>query len=460
MKVDFDVNERVTKDFKKLMKPWALPTPKKYCFKNVNVIDVLNNKIIESAIVCTENGKITSISVEPIQNGADSVVIDKDGNCDEHEIIDCEGKYLCPGLFDNHVHVVSVPGEKDLQKSMLMSKTTVITRMGKICKDMLDRGFTTLRDCGGTEAYIKNAINDGSIHGPRLVIAGHAISQTGGHGDFMPAELPEGSFDSCSCHLNLLGKVADGVDECYKAAREELRRGADFIKMMGSGGVASPTDKITNVQYCDDEIQALVRIAKSYGTYVTAHAYTPESIQHCIRNGVKGIEHGNLLDEKTAKIMAENGAYLTPTLVTYKIMASEQFSSFFSEDTKSKNLQVLYKGLDAIKIAKEQNVKICYGSDLLGPLGGYQTQEFFIRGKILSAHDVLVSATITPAEMNGLQDQLGQIKEGFIADMILLDKNPLEDIAILDEPEKHLRFVMKEGLVYTSKFSKVPTDFE
>lgn len=440
---EFDVNERVTKDVAKLMKPWALPIPRKICFTNCKVVDVYNNKIVK-ANVTTENGKFTEISsAEPEIDAL---------------IVDCSGKYLCPGLIDNHVHVLSVPGETDLTKLMLMSKTKALTRIGYVCESMLARGFTTLRDCGGTDALVKQAIAEGSIKGPRLLIAGHAISQTGGHGDMRPGDVPGESFDSCGCHLNLLGVVADGVPECYKTAREEMRRGADFIKIMGSGGVASPTDRIENLQYCDDEIQALVKVAKSYGTYVTAHAYTPASIQHCINNGVKGIEHGNLIDDETAKLMAKNGCFLTPTLVTYKIMASDDYSFFFSPDTMQKNKQVLYKGLESLGIAKRNKVKVCFGSDLLGPMGVYQCQEFFIRSKFLSSHEVLMSATVTPAECNGLQDKLGQIRKSFIADMIMLSENPLKDVSILDEPEKYLNMVMKEGLVYFSSHENLTVD--
>lgn len=314
----------------------------------------------------------------------------------------------------------------------------------------LSRGFTTVRDCGGAEGYIKSSVNDGSLIGPRLIACGHAISQTGGHGDLRPAHLPGNAFDSCSCHYGQVGVIADGAPECYKAAREEFRRGADFIKMMAGGGVASPTDKISNLQFCRDEIAALVEVANTYHSYVTAHAYTPEAIQNCIKIGVKGIEHGNLLDEETAELMAELGCYLTPTLVTYKIMASKQFGSFLGPVNSKKNAEVLSQGVDALKIAQSKGVKICYGSDLLGACAGYQTQEFFIRGKIQTAQQVLLSATVTPAEMNGLGDRLGQIKPGFIADLLMMNSNPLEDIAVLDEPETNLVLIMKEGRIYQS----------
>ncbi|SJM88855.1 related to imidazolonepropionase and related amidohydrolases [Zygosaccharomyces bailii] len=199
-----------------------------------------------------------------------------------------------------------------------MPKTTALMRVRFTLQAALARGFTTLRDCGGAEGYIKAALEEGSIKGPRLITCDHAVSQTGGHGDMRSPELPGKAFDSCSCDMNDSGVIADCVGQCYKAAREEFRRGANFIKIMGGGGVASPTDRISNLQFCEEEIQALVKFANTYHTYVTAHAYTSEAIQKCLRLGVKGIEHGNLLDEETAELMLKLGCYLTPTLVSYK----------------------------------------------------------------------------------------------------------------------------------------------
>lgn len=445
---ELDVNERVTKDVSKLISPWKYPERKKYCLKGASIIDVVNGNIIANASVFTENGKISRI------------VVDNVAESDEYVTIDCSGKYLCPGLFDSHVHLQCVPGEADLMRLSFMPKNAAYMRVANNCENMLKRGFTSVRDCGGTDACVKNAIDEGIINGPRLLISGHALSQTGGHGHMVPRGLPGTAFDSCSCHMNNVGVVADGVDECYKAAREELRRGADFIKIMAGGGVASPSDKISHLQYCDDEMQAIVRVAKQFGTYVTAHSYTPESIKRCLRNGVRGIEHGNLLDEESAKLMAEKGCYLTPTLVTYKVMASDQFRSFLSPESQVKNQQVLKDGLNSLLLAKKHGVKVCYGSDLLGPLVGYQTQEFFIRGKVLSAHDVLLSATVTPAEMIGVADRLGQIKQGYLADILMLSKNPLDDITVFDEPEKYLDFVMKDGRIHYSSCSNIETDIK
>ncbi|AQZ09091.1 hypothetical protein BZL39_A00230 [Zygosaccharomyces parabailii] len=437
-----DVNERNNKKLEDLVVPWRLKPLKSYCIENTNLIDVLDGTTKAKAYIFIENGIISRI-----ESGESTIV-----NRDVYEIIDGAGKFVTPGLFDNHVHMAAVTGELDLNKLATMPKAVGLLRIRYTMEASLARGFTTVRDCGGAEGYIKAAVNDGSMIGPRMITCGHAISQTGGHGDLRAAHLPASAFDSCSCHYGQVGVVADGVGECYRAAREEFRRGADFVKMMASGGVASPTDKISNLQFCPDEISALVNVAKTYHTYVTAHAYTSEAIQTCIKLGVKGIEHGNLLDEATAELMSELGCYLTPTLVTYKIMASDQFGSFLGRLNSEKNAEVLDQGIEAMKIAQRKGVRICFGSDLLGPLAGYQTQEFFIRGKVQTAQEVLLSATVTPAEMNGLGDKLGQVKKGFVADLLLMHSNPLEDIAVLDEPESNLIMIMKEGRIYKENF--------
>ncbi|CEP65049.1 uncharacterized protein LALA0_S19e00166g [Lachancea lanzarotensis] len=435
---EIDVNERNWKNLEDLVTPWGINKPEKYCFKNTNLIDVVDGQVKKNAYVYTEGGVISNVVY------SDATDVDMVG----YRVIDGTGKYLMPGLFDNHVHVTSVPGETDLVRTLDTAKSTALMRVRYNLENALKRGFTTLRDCGGAESYIKKAVEEGSVKGPRLITCGHAISQTGGHGDMRRNDMPGEALDDCECHINNLGIVADGVPECYKVTREEFRRGADFIKIMAGGGVASPTDKITNLQFCKDEISAIVAVADTYHSYVTAHAYTPEAINNCINLGVKGIEHGNLLDDETAKRMAELGCYLTPTLVTYKMLASDQFGSFLQKENAEKNLSVLRHGLEALSIAKRHNVKICYGSDLLGSLNGYQTQEFFIRNKVLSPQEILLSATVTPCEMNGMADKLGQIKPGFIADILLMNGNPLEDIYVLDEPETNLIVVMKDGCIY------------
>ena len=271
---------------------------------------------------------------------------------------------------------------------------------------MLNRGFTTVRDCGGASLALQTAVAEGLHPGPRLFIAGKAISQTGGHGDGRSALTPE-STDCCGGHAAGIGRIADGVEASLTAAREQLRQGADFLKIMASGGVASPTDKLVSVQYTAEEVAAITGVARAAGTYVTAHAYTPAAIQHAIRNGVGGIEHGNLLDKETAELMAERGVYLTPTLTTYDAMASEEFAGFLPPGNVAKNLQVLDQGLRSIQIAEEAGVTLLYGSDLLGDLEVRQTREFVLRQKVQKPLKVLQAATVNGARRLGMEGKLG-----------------------------------------------------
>ncbi|KAH8681710.1 amidohydrolase [Xylariales sp. PMI_506] len=430
------------------VKPWLRPQRKSYLLHNANVVDVANGSIRKSVTVKIENGKITSLSA----SSSDSPPPPSTASA---TVIDCTDKFLCPGLIDSHVHLIAVPGFMDLNSAFGNPESVSLLRQPYVCSQMLHRGFTTVRDCGGAHSAIKEAIADGVFPGPRLFIAGHALSQSGGHADF------RNKHDHSACcggATTGLGRVCNGVPQCMQAVREEIRTGSDFIKIMGSGGVSSPTDKIDHLQFTGEEIRAMVQCARNAGTYVTAHAYTAEAIRHCIENGVRGIEHGNFLDRDTAALMASRGAYLTPTLVTYDQMASSKWTGYLTPESQSKNTEVLDAGLRALQIASEAGVTICFGTDLLGPLGAAQTYEFAIRSKVLSPLEVLRSATVNPARMLGQEKALGQIEEGFEADILLLSANPLEDVTILDQPDQYVQGVMKEGRIYKSRSASIAED--
>ena len=376
---------------------------------------------------------------------------------EEVTIVNVDGKFVIPGLIDCHVHLATPPGEDGLSATVNQDFKTALLRQPWLTMQILKRGFTTIRDCGGAGLAIKEALNEGMYPAPRLFIAGHAISQTGGHGDLRTSKDAE--FSCCGGNVNGLGRIADGVEQCLHAAREEIRQGADFIKIMTSGGVVSPTDKLTNLQFTPEEIRAITKVASDSATYVTSHAYTPESIQNAVNNGVTGIEHGNLIDEPTAKLMAEKGAFLTPTLVAYETMASKEFPNFLPPSIAEKNLQVLDAGFKSVQIADAAGVVLCYGTDLLGPLQTKQSREFTLRKKAgLSNLKILQSATVNAARRLRQEDKLGRLKEGFSADLLVLNANPLEDIEVLAQPEKHLLAVVKEGRVLESKWSKMPVD--
>ena len=372
-------------------------------------------------------------------------------------VVNLGGRFVIPGLIDCHVHLATPPGEIGLRDTITQDHDTALLRQSYLAREMVSRGFTTVRDCGGAGLAMKEALEEGLFPGPRLFIAGHGISQTGGHGDLRSSKDDE--YACCGGNTKGLGRIADGVEQCLRAAREELRQGADFIKIMASGGVASQTDRLTSVQYTPEEIRAFTRVASDAGTHVTAHAYTPAAIQNAVSNGVMGIEHGNLLDASTARLMAERGAFLTPTLITYQTMASKEFSDFLPPAIAAKNLQVLDAGLQSIQIADAAGVTMCYGTDLLGPLQVKQTGEFTLRKKAgLSAVKILQSATVNAARMLRQDDRLGRLKESSFADLLILNANPLEDIEVLDRPGKHLLAVLKDGRVVESRWSKLPVE--
>lgn len=430
------------------LKPWLRPARKSYILTNANVVDVVDGSIRQNAAVKLKDGLILSIddSTETIISEAE-----KQG----FQVIDCQNHYLSPGLIDSHVHIMAVPGFGDLSKAFGNPNDVSVLRQPYVCAQMLHRGFTTVRDCGGALLALKEAIEDGVFPGPRLFIAGHALSQSGGHADYRG---PHDDSMCCGGTTTGLGRVCNGVPECMQSVREEIRTGADFIKIMGSGGVSSPTDKIDHLQFTGSEIRAMVECAGNAGTYVTAHAYTPQAIRHCVESGARGIEHGNFIDEPTAKLMAERGCFLTPTLVTYAEMASPTWEGYLPPESVSKNEAVLQAGLQALRIASDAGVTLCYGTDLLGPLGVAQTYEFTLRSRVLSALAVLQSATINPARLIRREDSLGQIKPGFEADILVVAANPLDDITVFDDPEKKVMVVFKEGRIYKSRWENVVED--
>lgn len=431
------------------LKPWLRPPPKGYILTNAKIVDVVNGIILHNKAVKLQDGRIHSI-----QDSTPALIADAEQK-EGCVAIDCKGNYLTPGLIDCHVHLMAVPGFGDLSKAFGNPHDVSVLRQPYVCAQMLHRGFTSVRDCGGALLALKEAVDDGLFPGPRLFIAGHALSQSGGHADYRG---PHDHSFCCGGVTTGLGRVCNGVSQCMQAVREEIRSGVDFIKIMGSGGVSSPTDKIDHLQFTGPEIRAMVECAENAGTYVTAHAYTAKAIRHCIENGARGIEHGNFIDASVAKLMAEKGCFLTPTLVTYAEMASPKWKGYLPPESMSKNEEVLEAGLHALKTAHDAGVTICYGTDLLGPLGQAQTREFALRSKVLSPIEVLRSATVNAAQLIMQDDSLGQIKAGFEADLLLVASNPLEDVTVFDNPERNVLAVIKEGRICKSRRDDLAED--
>lgn len=434
------------------MKPWTTAPRRRYRLVDATIIDVKDGQVYQHCTIDLLNGRIHRLS--KLSQGPPPGDETMKWTQGEELTINLKGKFVMPGLIDCHVHLATPPGEDGLRDTMSQDPDTSLLRQPYLALQMLRRGFTTVRDCGGAGLAIKEALAEGLVPGPRLITAGHGISQTGGHGDTRSSKDAE--YQCCGGNVRGLGRIADGVEQCLHAAREELRQGADFIKIMASGGVVSPTDRLANVQYTPAEIQAFCSVAKDAGTYVSAHAYTPAAIRNAVTNGVLGIEHGNLIDEATAKLMAVKGAYLTPTLVTYEAMASKDFGSFLPPSIAAKNLQVLEAGLQSIKVADEAGVTLCYGTDLLGPLQVKQNDGFrLLQQAGQSPLKILQSATINAARMLRHEEQMGRIKDGYFADLLILNANPLEDIEVLCKPEKHLLAVIKDGRVVESRWSRL-----
>ena len=363
---------------------------------------------------------------------------------DGARLVDLDGGYVLPGLIDCHVHIMA--STADLAGLSRWPVTYNAHRTARLLREMLDRGFTTLRDMAGGDYGTWRALEEGVITGPRLFYAGRALSQTGGHGDHRgPGEhLLDQHPGACE-----MSRVVDGADEVRRAARDELRRGAHHIKVMAGGGVASPTDRIDATQFSVAEIEAAVQEASAAGRYVAAHAYTPESMTRALRAGVRTIEHGNLLDAATAEVFRERDAYLVMNLVTYWALQAEGREHGLPGESFRKVGEVLDGGLRALELAHASGIKIGYGTDLLGGMHRHQSREFVLRSEVQDPIDIIRSATTTGAEIVGMKGRLGTLAPGACADLIVLARDPLAGIGALADPAA-LRFVVKGGAIERS----------
>jgi imidazolonepropionase-like amidohydrolase len=357
--------------------------------------------------------------------------------------IEARGRTLMPGLIDAHVHAMVTSMNLGALESRPL--TLIAQEARGVLEGMLQRGFTTVRDAAGADWGVAEACARGLIRGPRVFHSGKALSQTGGHGDFRSRNAEIGC--ACQIHDQAIAHVADGVPAVRRAAREELRRGARQVKIMASGGVASPSDPIWNVQYSREEITAIVEEAAGWRTYAMAHAYTPDAIRRSVECGVRSIEHGNLIDADTARLMAERDAFLVPTLVTYFAIDELGRQLGFPEVSLRKVKDVLDAGLASLEIAREAGVKIGFGTDLLGETHDQQSRELRIRAEVLDPIEVIRSATVVNAELLQQSGQLGELVPGARADLLLVDGDPLRDLALLEGQGKCLSLIVKGGQV-------------
>ena len=397
--------------------------------KNAAVLDVAKGEVLEERDVLIGDGRIVEIGERRVNATADIT-------------IDLAGRVLMPGLCDAHVHVI-VPINSFAQLTRWSPFYTAI-RTVPILEGMLMRGFTTVRDGGGADFGIARAVEEKLIAGPRILYCGKALSQTGGHGDMRGAG--ENAYDSHYC-VPSLGRIADGVDAVRLAARDEIRRGAHHVKLMVGGGIASYTDPIHFLQFSKDEIRAAVEEAENAHRYVMAHAYTADCIEHAVRCGVRSVEHGNFLDEATARLMAERKAFLVPTLTAYTTMWEEGLEIGMPAELHAKIKYVLDVGSTQLEVAQRHGVRMVYGTDLIGPLHRHQSMEFRIRGEVLPAIEVIRSATSYAAELFNMVGEIGTVAVGARADLIAVDGDPLRDLGLLQASSK-ISLIMKDGDVY------------
>jgi imidazolonepropionase-like amidohydrolase len=414
-------------------------------FTNVRVFDGRSDELTPPANVLVDGNTIKLVSTEPLTD-------EQRGQATE---IDGGGRTLMPGLIDAHWHAALASIPRPIAHQGDIGYINLLA--AKEARALLLRGFTTIRDLGGATFALKRAIDEGVVVGPRIYPSGAAISQTGGHGDNRPAyEIPAPPSAQLT-YTERIGQtiIADGPDEVLLRVREQLMQGATQIKLMAGGGVASDFDPLDVMQYTEPELRAAVVAADNWGTYVAVHAYTPRAIQIAIHSGVKCIEHGQLLDEPTAELMAEKGIWLS-----IQPFVGEEFASRFEGKNREK-AELVIRGTDnAYKLAKKHQLKVAWGSDIVFSPHLMRThgEQLTKLAAWYTPPEILEMATATNAELlalcgtrNPYPGKLGVIEEGAYADLLIVDGNPLEDIKLLEQPNKNIVFIMKDGDIYKNR---------
>lgn len=398
--------------------------------QNCRIFDGISDELTDNRNVLVVDGRIAEISDAPINSTSDIA-------------IDGGGSTLMPGLIDAHYHAyaatVDLPS-LDTQPMALLSQQARI-----LLENALQRGFTSVRDAAGADFGLARAVELGLIDGPRIFFSGKAISQSGGHGDFRKP----GNIEPCGCgYSGLFSRLADGEDEVRKAARDELRHGATQIKLFLSGGIISPSDPIWMPQFSAREITAAVEEAEARRTYVMAHAHTDDAIRRAIELGIRTIEHATMMSPETAALAAEHGAYTVPTLSIIKALQDMAQGMQLPPSDIEKLHFIDGYGVRAVENAAAAKVKIGFGTDLLGDLQEKQLSELLLRAELQSPADVLRSATSINAEILMRSGELGVVQVGAIADLLIVQGNPLDDISVLTKPDKNLLAIVKGGHVH------------
>lgn len=410
----------------------------KYAIRLAKMLDVESKSVKSDVVILVENGVIKDVG--------------KEGEVDTRgyeEIVFDEG-YGMPGLIDAHLHLVGVRSDRLIDELFLVPPGLRLVRCVNDAKRLVESGFTTVRDCGSVEAlYVRDAIKEGEIVGPRIVAAGYFLTQTFGHGDLLHS-VPE-SWSDYRCSGRGFTLICNGVDECRKAARYALREGADFIKISTSGGVMSQRDLPEYVQFSLDEVKAIVEETEHVGKFVASHAQGTKGINHAIEAGVKTIEHAIYPDGETVKLAREKQPIFIITLSITKLIAERGKEAGYPEWAVRKARKVLEDYIDNIKYMVRNGLKLGLGTDYFGsPLTkmGSNARELttLVEDVGLKPWQVLEMMWINNAEACGLKGKIGLLKKGYLADIIVCKENPLEDIKVL-ENVNNIVFVMVNGKI-------------
>jgi imidazolonepropionase-like amidohydrolase len=401
-------------------------------FRGAHVFDGHTPHLLENHSVVVEDGQIVELRQGDASVSGDTT-------------IDVGGRTLMPGLIDLHTH----PCLTDVVGGKAFTARTEIVALH--CKRSMEgslmSGFTTLRDAGGTDPIYLRALEMGLIDGPRLYPAGRFITMTGGHGDMRdPEEL--GLPICCGVLQDRFVVLADGAEEVRKAVREELRRGAKQIKMFVSGGVMSPSGSLDQLQYTEAEIRAAVETAEARHSYVMAHCHPDPAIKRAAECGVRSIEHCTFIGEATAKLLVQLGTYAVPTFAVSKGLTTYAKELGLLKANVQKLQGVWEPKMRSMEILKRTGVKVGLGTDVSGQLQGKQCTEFDLRSEIFSPYEILISGTTVAAEILREVGKLGVVAPGAHADLIVVDKNPLEDARVLAHDGLHLPVIMKAGKLH------------
>lgn len=408
-------------------------------FQNARVFDGTSAECAEGVSVLVADGRIQEVSPRPLA-------------APKARVIDVAGRTLMPGLIDAHAHAYA--SDVSVARISALGPAYRTAHAVRMLGHALDCGFTTLRDAGGGDYSLAKAIADGLIRAPRYFYAGKVLSMTGGHGDFRPIEEPASDDASCACSaVNALCRIADGVDACIGGAREELRQGAHCIKIMGSGGVASPTDPIWMNQYREDEIRAIVQEATERRSYVIAHCHPASAVRRCVEFGVRGIEHGTLIDDETARFVAAKGAYVVPTMATIFALMELGRELGFPPQSQEKMAIAHAGALAGMDRMRTAGVKVGFGTDLLGVTYTRECTEFTLRSDVFTPVEILRQATSVNAEMMQMAGEIGCIAPGAHADMLVVDGDPLADIGLLAADGRRVPIVVRAGEVVKDEVS-------